>query len=53
MLAGTVRLVLVVIGGAAAVALGASIGWLFAVVAAAMLVFGALAAWFVARARWG
>ena len=52
-LAGTVRLGLVVIGGAAAVALGASVGWLFAVVAAAMLVFGALTAWFVARARWG
>jgi len=51
-LAGTVRLALVVIGGVAAVKLGLALGWLFALIAAAMAVFGSLTAWFVLRARW-
>jgi putative MATE family efflux protein len=52
-LAGTVRLALVVIGGAVAVKLALPVGWLFALVAAAMVVFGSLTAWFVVRAHWG
>jgi Na+-driven multidrug efflux pump len=51
-LAGTVRLALVVIGGAVAVKLGLAVGWLFALIAAAMAVFGSLTAWFVLRADW-
>jgi putative MATE family efflux protein len=47
-LAGTVRLVLVIAGGLAAV----SLQGVFVVVAAAMIAFGALTAWFVATARW-
>jgi len=47
-LAGTVRLVLVIAGGLAAV----SLQGIFIVIAAAMIVFGALTAWFVATAKW-
>jgi putative MATE family efflux protein len=47
-LAGTVRLALVVAGGAFAV----SLQGVFVVIAAAMIAFGALTAWFVALARW-
>jgi len=48
MLAGTVRLALVVAGGLAAV----SLQGLFMVIAAAMIVYGALTIWFVAAAKW-
>ena len=48
MLAGTVRLALVLAGGLAAV----SLQGLFTVIAAAMIVYGALTIWFVAAARW-
>jgi Na+-driven multidrug efflux pump len=47
-LAGTVRLALVVVGGFAAV----SLQGVFIVIAAAMIAFGALTIWFVALARW-
>ena len=47
-LAGTVRLALVLGGGLAVVSLQS----LFAVIAFAMAVFGLLTAWFVARAEW-
>ena len=47
-LAGTVRLALVIAGGLFAV----SLQDVFVVVAAAMIAFGALTAWFVAFARW-
>src|SRR5688572_32867871 len=47
-LAGTVRLVLVIAGGLAAV----SLQGVFMVIAAAMIAFGALTAWFVATAKW-
>jgi hypothetical protein len=47
-LAGTVRLVLVIAGGLAAV----SLQGVFMVIAAAMIVFGALTLWFVATAKW-
>ena len=47
-LAGTARLVIVVAGGAAA----ATLGGIFAVIAAAMAVSGLLTIWFVARTRW-
>jgi putative MATE family efflux protein len=47
-LAGTVRLALVIAGGFLAV----SLQDVFVVVAAAMIAFGALTAWFVAFARW-
>jgi putative MATE family efflux protein len=47
-LAGTARLAIVVAGGAAA----ASLGGIFAVIAAAMAVSGLLTIWFVARTRW-
>jgi putative MATE family efflux protein len=47
-LAGTVRLGLVLAGGLAVV----SLQGLFAVIAFAMAVFGLLSAWFVARADW-
>ena len=52
-LAGTVRLVLVLIGGVAAVKLGAPLVALFALIALALVVFGSLTLWFVARADWG
>src|SRR5574341_1791025 len=48
MLAGTVRLVLVVAGGAAVV----SLQGVFIVIAAAMIAFGGLTLWFVALADW-
>lgn len=47
-LAGTVRLALVIVGGFAAV----SLQGVFIVIAAAMIAFGALTIWFVALARW-
>ncbi len=47
-LAGTVRLALVLAGGLAV----ASLQGIFAVIAFAMVVFGLLTAWFVARADW-
>jgi putative MATE family efflux protein len=47
-LAGTARLAIVIAGGAAA----ASLGGIFAVIAVAMAVSGALTIWFVARTRW-
>jgi putative MATE family efflux protein len=47
-LAGTVRLALVIAGGFVAV----SLQGVFIVIAAAMIVFGALTAWFVATAKW-
>jgi Na+-driven multidrug efflux pump len=47
-LAGTVRLVVVIALGAYVVSLPA----IFGVIALAMVVFGALTMWFVARARW-
>jgi putative MATE family efflux protein len=48
MLAGTVRLALVVAGGLAAV----SLQGLFTIIAAAMIVYGALTIWLVAAAKW-
>jgi len=48
MLAGTVRLALVLGGGLAVV----SLPGLFTVIAAAMIAYGALTIWFVASARW-
>ena len=48
MLAGTVRLALVIAGGLAAV----SLQGLFLVIAAAMIAYGALTIWFVAAAKW-
>jgi putative MATE family efflux protein len=47
-LAGTVRLAIVLAGGVAVSALGA----IFAVIAAAMAISGLLTIWFVARTRW-
>jgi Na+-driven multidrug efflux pump len=47
-LAGSARLALVVAGGLAVV----SLQGVFVVIAAAMIAFGALSAWFVALARW-
>jgi putative MATE family efflux protein len=47
-LAGTVRLVMVIAGGLVV----ASLQGVFIVIAAAMIVFGALTIWFVATARW-
>jgi len=52
-LAGTVRLVVVVGGGVAAVSLGAPLVALFALIALGLAVFGGLTGWFVARAEWG
>ena len=48
MLAGTVRLVMVIIGGFLVV----SLQGVFIVIAAAMIAFGALTIWFVASAHW-
>ena len=48
MLAGTARLALVIAGGLVIV----SLQGVFVVIAAAMIAFGALTMWFVARARW-
>ena len=47
-LAGTVRLILVIAGGLMAV----SLQGVFIVIAAAMITFGALTMWFVASAKW-
>ena len=47
-LAGTTRLTIVIVGGA----LAASLGVIFGVVAAGILVTAALMMWFVSRARW-
>jgi type IV secretory pathway TrbD component len=47
-LAGTVRLAMVIAGGLLAVSLQA----VFIVIAAAMIAFGMLTIWFVARADW-
>jgi Na+-driven multidrug efflux pump len=47
-LAGTVRLLLVIAGGLAAV----SLQGVFMVIAAAMIAFGALTIWFVAATAW-
>jgi len=47
-LAGTVRLAIVIAGGAAA----ASLGGIFAVIAVAMAISGLLTIWFVARTTW-
>ncbi len=52
-LAGTVRLAVVVIGGVMAAGLGAPLVALFALIALGMAVFGGLTSWFVARADWG
>jgi len=48
LLAGTVRLALVIAGGLAAV----SLQGLFLVIAAAMIAYGVLTIWFVAAAKW-
>jgi Na+-driven multidrug efflux pump len=47
-LAGTARLVIVIVGGALAVSLQS----IFALIAAGLAVFGALSIWFVKRADW-
>jgi MATE family, multidrug efflux pump len=47
-LAGTARLLIVIAGGATA----ATLGGIFAVIAAAMAVSGLLTIWFVARTKW-
>ena len=51
-LAGTARLVVVAIGGLLVVWTGASLGWLFAVIALGMVFFGGLAAAGVHRTQW-
>ena len=51
-LAGTVRLAIVVIGGVVAVSLGAPLVALFALIALGLAIFGGLTSWFVARADW-
>ena len=51
-LAGTVRLVVVAAGGLLVVWSGAPLGWLFAVIALGMTLFGGLAAAGVHRTRW-
>ena len=52
-LAGTARLAIVVAGGSAVLAAGAGLQSVFAVIAIAMLIFGALTALAVTRAVWG
>jgi hypothetical protein len=52
-LAGTVRLVLVVAGGAMVVALAGPLGAIFAVIACGIALFGVLIITAVYRARWG
>jgi Na+-driven multidrug efflux pump len=47
-LAGTVRLALVIVGGSLAV----SLQGVFMVIAAAMIAFGMLTLWFIASANW-
>jgi Na+-driven multidrug efflux pump len=51
-LAGTVRLVLVVAGGAIVMQAGAPLWALFGVIALGLTVFGGLTAYAVTRARW-
>ena len=51
-LAGTARLALVVLGGAAAVRLGAPLAAVFGVIAAGLALFGALTGYAVFQARW-
>lgn len=51
-LSGTVRLVVVAAGGLLVVASGAALGWLFAVIACGLVLFGSLAAAAVYRTRW-
>lgn len=51
-LAGTARLAIVIAGGMGAVALGAPLSAVFAVVALGMLVYGAMSAWAVHRTPW-
>jgi hypothetical protein len=52
-LAGTARLLLVVAGGAAVVALAGPLGAIFAVIACGIALFGALIMTAVYRASWG
>ncbi len=47
-LAGTARLIIVLVGGAMVVSLGA----IFGVIALGITVWGALMIWFVARTTW-
>ena len=51
-LAGTARLAIVVLGGMLAVALGAPLWTLFAIVALGMVVMGSLTAWAVSKSDW-
>jgi putative MATE family efflux protein len=51
-LAGTARLAIVIAGGAAAVAMGASLSVIFGVVAVGILVYGTMSAWAVHRTPW-
>jgi len=51
--AGTMRLLIVVAGGAAAVALGAPLWSLFAVLALGISVMGSVTAWAVHKSDWG
>ena len=52
MLAGTVRLVLVIAGGLALITTGAPLVAFFALVAAGMAIYGALIGWWVLRSDW-
>jgi Na+-driven multidrug efflux pump len=52
MLAGSVRLVLVIAGGFALVAAGAPLAAMFALVAVAMAIYGTLTGWWVLRSDW-
>ena len=51
-LAGTARLLLVVVGGAIVMQLGGPLAALFGVIALGLSVFGGLTAWVVHKARW-
>lgn len=51
-LAGTVRLIIVVAGGLASVAMGAPLWTLFALLALGIAVMGSLTAWAVSRSDW-
>jgi putative MATE family efflux protein len=52
MLAGSVRLVLVIAGGFALVSLKAPLAAMFALVAVAMAIYGTLTGWWVLRSEW-
>lgn len=52
MLAGSARLVLVIVGGTALVAANAPLAAMFALVAGAMTVYGTLTGWWVLRSDW-